>query len=257
MEKRAAERSGGKAISTHVTAIDERAAQPAYYAHIDAELSRLVDAPAPETPRPRKRRALKRTFDEVSAAMNAAVEAGDYDLVDQLADEMERIDQAETAAAAKAAQKAAAREAADRENNDRILALVESGYDPAEAESEVLGVAVESIRRRDFMAEARRDGLSGRSFDELIAGRVNEMIAQSYIDAENFTNGYMVKTAYKTKVDPRKLWTMNETTARKYMSDEMAEWFDQNGRITRQGYKDAVLAGRGGWRNAMTADFLQ
>lgn len=215
----------------------------------------VVEAPAPAAPKP-----AKRTFSDVEAEFQAAIEAGDDAAIDALAAEMEKLEAVEKKAAERAAAKAAAKQAETEANTDRMLELIDQGWDPAEAESEAFGLTVEFIRRRDFMAEARAAGHEGRSFDELLGWVFEERITEAYFAAEDATNGQMLKRRYGPdgkNIDPRKLWTLNETTARKYMSEEMAEWFDQNGRITRAGLKEAVLAGRGNWRNAMTADFLQ
>ncbi|QWY82188.1 MuF-like minor capsid protein [Mycobacterium phage Jarvi] len=217
----------------------------------------VVEAPAPSTPKPKP---AKRTLDEVEAEFQAAVEAGDDAAIDALVAEMEKLEAAEKKAAERAAAKAAAKQAETEAKTDRLLELIEQGWDPAEAESEAFGLSVEFIRRRDFMAEARAAGHEGRSFDELLGWVFEERITEAYFAAEDATRGVMLKRRYGPdgmNVDPRKLWTLNETTARKYMSEEMAEWFDQHGRITRAALKEAILAGRGNWRSAMTADFLQ
>lgn len=202
----------------------------------------------------------KRTLDDVEAEFQAAIEAGDDTAVDALVSEMEKLEAAERKAAERAAAKATARQAETEANTNRMLELIEQGWSPDEAESEAFGLTVEFIRRRDFMAEARAAGHEGRSFDELLGWVFDERITEAYLAAEDATRGQMLKRGYGPggkNVDPRKLWTLNETTARKYMSDEMAEWFDQHGRITRAGLKEAVLSGSGNWRNAMTSDFLQ
>ncbi|AEK07970.1 MuF-like minor capsid protein [Mycobacterium phage Anaya] len=216
----------------------------------------VVEAPAP-APKPKP---AKRTFDDVEAEFQAAVEAGDDAAIEALTAEMEKLEAAEKKAAERAAAKAAAKQAETEAKTDRLLELIEQGWDPAEAESEAFGLSVEFIRRRDFMAEARAAGHEGRSFDELLGWVFEERITEAYFAAEDATRGQMLKRRYGPdgkNVDPRKLWTLNETTARKYMSEEMAEWFDQHGRITRAGLKEAVLSGSGNWRNAMTSDFLQ
>ncbi|ASR77942.1 head maturation protease [Mycobacterium phage Bella96] len=216
----------------------------------------VVEAPAPAAaPKP-----AKRTLDDVEAEFQAAVEAGDDVAIDALVAEMEKLEAVEKKAAERAAAKAAAKQAELEVNTDRMLELIEQGWDPAEAESEAFGLSVEFIRRRDFMAEARAAGHEGRSFDELLGWVFEERITEAYFAAEDATHGQMLKRAYGPggrNIDPRKLWTLNETTARKYMSEEMAAWFDEHGRITRAGLKEAVLSGSGNWRNPMTADFLQ
>ncbi|WNM68298.1 capsid maturation protease and ADP-ribosyltransferase [Mycobacterium phage Tierra] len=209
------------------------------------------------TAKPKRQRKPKRTLDDIEREMSAAIEVGDDDLVDRLVDEMERIEARENAAAAKAAAKEAEKLAADQVKIDRMLELIEQGWDEVEAESEVYGGSVESIRKRNFMAQARADGHTGKSFEELLYWRFQEMVAEQYWAAEAATNGYMIKRPYVSKFDARKLWSVNETTARKYMSEEMAGWFDQHGRVTRASLREAVLAGRGWQQSALVGDFLQ
>ncbi|AER47561.1 head maturation protease [Mycobacterium phage DS6A] len=211
-----------------------------------------AEAPASEAP-PAELSALDRKLAEA----NAAMEAGEFDRADQLFAQAEKLEARAQAAEARAEAKAAEKAAAEQAKQDKVLDLIEQGWDPAEAQAEAFGVSVERVRRDEFIAEARRDGHEGRGFDELLRSVHAEKAAEQYWAAEAATNGYMLKRKFDGKIDPRKLWTVNEATARKWMSDEMAEWFDQNGRITRAGLRAAVLDGRGSWRSALTEDFLQ
>ncbi|MCP3811629.1 hypothetical protein NLX62_04705, partial [Mycobacteriaceae bacterium Msp059] len=144
--------------------------------------------------------------------------------------------------------------------SDEILAKIEQGYDPAEAEAEVTGKSVEAIRRRDFVRMARTEGLRGNTFEQLLSSAFHKHISELAIEAENATNGFMVKPRYDGKINTKNLWYVSDKKAREWMSDEMAEWFDQNGgRITRQIYKQMILSGQYGLRRytAMGEDFLQ
>ncbi|AHY26830.1 MuF-like minor capsid protein [Mycobacterium phage ZoeJ] len=225
-----------------------------YWQNVDAELNKAIGEPAPAKAEPAPAEA---PLDRMLREANAAMEAGDYDKADKLLGEADKLERAQKAKAAKAERDKARRQAADAAKQDEVLNLVEQGWEPAEAEAHVYGKSVESIRRRDFMAQARGDGHSGKSFDELVGDVHAELAAEQFWKAEAATNGYMLKRKYEGKVDPRTLWTMNETTARKYMSEEMAAWFDQHGRLTRAGLRESVLSGNANWRNPLTADFLQ
>lgn len=207
----------------------------------------------PAPPKPSKPRSL----DDVEAELNAALEVGDDALVEQLVAEMEALEEAARRQAERAAKAAARREAADRAKWERVGELIEQGWDPVEAESEAFGITVEKIRRRNFIAEARAEGHKGAGFDELLSSVFAERAAEQFWQAEQATKGYMLKRRYEGRVDPADLWTVNERTARAWMSDEMAEWFDENGRITKAQLREAILSGRANWRNAMTEDFLQ
>lgn len=235
-----------------------------YWQNVDAELGKAFAEPAPKaepTAEPAaKAEPAEAPLDRLLREANAAMETGDYDKADKLlaeADKLERAQQAKAAKAAKADKDKARRQAADAAKQDEVLNLVEQGWEPAEAESHVYGKSVESIRRRDFMSQARGDGHNGKSFDALVGDVHAEMAAEQFWKAEAATNGYMLKRKCEGKVDPRKLWTMNEAAARKYMSEEMAAWFDQHGRLTRAALRESVLSGKGNWRNPLTADFLQ
>ncbi|QTF81618.1 MuF-like minor capsid protein [Mycobacterium phage Juliette] len=227
-------------------------------------LRALEAAPEPEPEVPPQ----PRTLDVVEAELHAAIELDDADAIDRLIAEMDALEQAEREAAAKAAErerkkaereaaKAAQKEAEDRERWDRIGELIEQGYDPIEAEAEVLGVDPEKLRRRDFIAQARAEGHKGKGFDELLSSVFTEKATEQYWQAEAATNGYMLKRKYEGKVDPTDIWHVNERTARAWMSDELAAWFDENGRITKQLLRDAILSGRANWRNPLQEDFLQ
>jgi hypothetical protein len=216
-----------------VTELDAAADRP----DISDELDQLdagdddfaeLDEPGPKSTETRLDMALRE--------LEEAMESGDDE---RIAAAAELADQLE----AEAQRAAERREQKKREIQDRIFALIEGGTDPAEAEAEVTGKSVESIRRRDFMAQARSDGHTGASFEKLLGSAFDTRADEAYWLAEAATNGFMLKRQYEGKVDPRQLWYVNETTARKYMSDEMAEWFDQNGRITRAILRDMVLSG--------------
>ncbi|ARQ95446.1 head maturation protease [Mycobacterium phage Shandong1] len=260
MEQRGAERLRLHRIGQWLDAEDEHRHAVAYYERVDAELAKILGTepePEPAAAPKAKTRKPKRTLEQIEAELSAAIETGDEARIDALVEEMETVEARERVAAEKAAAAEAAKLAEDQAKVDRMLELIEQGWDEAEAESEVYGLSVEQIRRRNFMAEARADGHTGKGFDELLRSRFEEMAAEQYWAAEAATNGFLLNRRHEGKVDPRKIWTVNETTARKWMSDELAGWFDEHGRITYAGLREAILSGRGNWRNAMTADFLQ
>ena len=213
-----------------------------------------VDLDAPEP-------AQSRTFEDVEAEFHAAIEAGDDAAVDRLAGELEDIEAAQRKAEQKAARAAARREADISAKSSRVLELIENeGYDPAEAEAEVFGISVERVRRRDFIAQARAEGHLGAGFDELLASVYRREIQNLYVQAEKATRGTIFNRATENKygpggLDALQLWTANESSARKWMSEEMARWFDENGRLTKSALRAMILDGRSTWRDAMTRDF--
>lgn len=182
-----------------------------------------LKTPAPSTLPP---------VDAAIAQAEAAMERGDFDAAGRLFDKAARLEAAEKA-----------KEAATRAQSDKIIGLIEQGWDPAEAEAEVTGNSPEGIRRRDFIAKARKDGHAGKGFDELLASVHAQYVAEQYYRSEQETRGAL-KSAYVGKYHPRDLWKVNDATARKIMTPEMAGWFDRNGgRITRDVMKRAILSG--------------
>ncbi|WNM68949.1 minor capsid protein [Mycobacterium Phage TribleTrouble] len=219
-------------------------------------------------PTPKPGRRPKRTLDDVEAELNAAIEIDDGDAIDRLVDEMDRIEKREKAAAARneaaKAKRAAARvereaykEAADRAKWDRMGELVDQGWREDEAEAEAFGKTVEQVRRDNFMRDALRDGHRGNTFTKVLKDKYYSLADEAYWQAEAATNGHMITRKYVGKVDPTHLWFMSERDARKYMSEEMANWFDEHGRITFMAYRQSVLDGTSRWRNAMTPDYNQ
>ncbi|QFG11431.1 head maturation protease [Mycobacterium phage Ekdilam] len=219
-------------------------------------------------PKPVRTRKPKRTLDEVEAELNAAIELDDGDAIDRLVDEMDAIEKREKAAAARneaakakravaAAEREAYKEAETRAKWERMSALADDGWDYAEAEAEAFGLSVEDVRKKNFMLDAQRDGHSGNTFTKVLKQSYYSLVEEAYWKAEADTNGFMIARKYTGKVDPTMLWHMSERDARKYMSEEMAQWFDDNGRLTFMAYRQSVLDGTGRWRNAMTPDYNQ
>lgn len=197
-------------------------------------------------------------IDTVLAEATAALEAGDDDRAMALFDKAEKLEAKRNAKAAKAAAKLAAEEADVEEKSGRVLALIDQGWRPDEAEAEVYGVTVDSIRRRNFIAAARADGHAGKGFDELLTSVHFRLTDEQFWRAEADTNGNLVKRKYIGRFSGRNLWTVNDRTARKYMSEEMAAWFDANGgRLTRSIMREAILAGRDYYDLTQQEDYYQ
>jgi hypothetical protein len=191
-------------------------------------------------------------MDRAVADLEEAIDSGDDARVERAAAALEKLDRQEQQAAAKEARKAAAAVA----EGDRILELIEDGWDPAEAEAQVTGKTVDVIRRRDFIATARAEGHAGAGFDDLLSSVHQRMVDELAIVAENATRGKMVRTRYELQVSPKQLWSVNDATARKWMSEEMAAWFDENGRLTRSSLREMILSGNYA-RRATSQDYLQ
>lgn len=248
-----------------------KALTPAAVRNVDDELAKPFggEAEAAAPPAATKRvRKPKRTLDDVELDLNAAIEAGDEDLIGKFADEMDRVERRDAAVAARAEAKKAEREAvraakaeaADAERRaqqDRIFELIEEGTDPDVAESDVTGESLDTVRRRNYMLAMQAEGHHGNTFTKVLKQKYYALVNEAYLAAEDATRGAMIKPQFVGKVDETALWSMSERDARKYMSDEMAAWFDQHGRLTFMAYRQSVLDGHGAWRNATTEDYLQ
>uniref|UniRef100_A0AAU8GQ46 Capsid maturation protease n=1 Tax=Mycobacterium phage Pharb TaxID=3136626 RepID=A0AAU8GQ46_9VIRU len=225
------------------------------------------EPPAPA--KPKRARKPQRTLDEIEAELNAAIELDDGEAIDRLADEMDRVEKRLKAAAARneaakakraaaRSEREAAKEAAERARWEQMGELVDKGWDEDEAEAYAFGLEVEDVRKRNFMRDAQRDGHNGNTFTKVLKQKFYALVDEAYWKAEAATNGHMIARKYEGKVSPTLLWHMSERDARKYMSEEMANWFDENGRLTFMAYRQAVLDGHEGrWRNAMTPDYNQ
>jgi hypothetical protein len=225
-----------------------------------AEVAQLRDiaAPAVNLDAPAKpKKAPMRPLDQVEADFYAAVDAGDDALITKFADEMEAVEAAEKKAEARRARDAARREAIDRAKWDEVSRLIDQGVNPLEAESDVFKISMDKLRRREFIKDARADGIWGAGFDELVTKKTKLMIEEQFRAAEDATNGRMLKRKYAATIDERQLWTAPEVKARAWMSEEMAAWFDQHGRITRAALRQSILDGNPIWRSALGEDFLQ
>lgn len=247
----------------------------------------IPNDPAPVSSVAAVDRAGETELDRTVREFEEAVASGDDARIEAAAAAMDAAEQAEAKAAEQAAKRAARAEAIADAEQDRILAAVEAGTDPVEAEADVLidrpsqqrkirdlvksgsseefatssvyAQIVERIRRRDFMAQARADGHSGKGFDDLLDSVFLRRVEEIYIEAENACRGQMVTRKFVGKFDPKRFWYVNDATARKYMSDELAEWFDQNGRLTRPVMRQMILDGETSFDRytAMRADYLQ
>ncbi|AKF14441.1 capsid maturation protease [Mycobacterium phage FlagStaff] len=216
-----------------------------------------------------------------------AVATGDDDLIDQAADHMDAVEKAEMARRAAAddalakvaaknerlrARRQAEREAEQNAIYDEIGELV--GEDASigeyhQAEAQVIArrtgkseqEVLESIRKREFMRTAE---VAGNGFEDTLRGVFRYEVHKAYMLAEAETNGVMVKKEFSgignsKAFDPVNLWYCSEAQARKVMSEEMANWFDANGRITLSVMRQMILDGDENFRRrtVMTEDFNQ
>ena len=231
------------------------------------EIAKAALPPPPATPPPGDSVAdiLNTPVDEIDRLISegtAALEAGDDVLADELfgrAQKLERAQEVKAERAAKAREtRATKRDAENSAKWQRVSELIDQGTDPIEAESTVFGRSMESIWRREFMAKAKKDGYHGETVGKVIREMYAEFSSVQYYRMEAATNGQFIKRKYVDLYDSRDLWSMSDATARKVISDEAAQWFDDNGgRVTFNIFRKSVLDGSGTFDTVMQQDFLQ
>lgn len=209
-----------------------------------------------------RRAAADVAIDEAVAAFEAACASGDDDAITRTCDAMEALEAAEQerrAAAevqlAKIAEKherQRARRQAEREAIQDEIARVAEENDAQNdedfwfAEAEVMARrtgksasdVLVAIRKREFV---RQSAFKGAGFEDTLKNEFAHLVEQAYMQAEDATRGYMTRKG--SKFDPKNLWYCNDATARRHMSEEMANWFDENGRITLPVMREMVLSG--------------
>lgn len=161
----------------------------------------------------------KLTDKQLDTRLTRATEREDFDDLDAVVAEMERREAA--GAAAEAAQWS------------RFDQLIGEGWDEENAVAEVFGHSVKQQRRDRVITQLRGEGYSGKGFDELTRTAFRDEIYQRYRAAEDATRGHMLTPAsQRAGIDPHKLFTGTEATARKHASDELKAWWDMHGRVT-------------------------
>jgi hypothetical protein len=99
------------------------------------------------------------------------------------------------------------------------------------------------IRQR-VIANLRAEGYVGAGYDVLVTARHKDLAEDEYLRADNDLRGKLVRTAYQSFYDARKLWFCSQRELRKYASDELLGWFDQYGRLTRAQLADNLMGRR-------------
>lgn len=185
-------------------------------------------------------------LDELGARAAAAIEAEDFDLLDAI-DAREQVVRAQIAAREarnaaardKRARAAAAKRAEQEAEYDRLVA---GGMDVESAWGTAFGISADQQRRQDAISRLRGDGHDGAGFDELSRNAYADVVHDEWLAAENELT-FLVRREYASDVDPRELWKVNETTARKWATPELLEWWDQHGRTTLDGFRAGLLGG--------------
>lgn len=95
--------------------------------------------------------------------------------------------------------------------------------------------------RRQLMMYLRSLGYTAPGLDALIRLYHRDIAEQEYLRADAEI-GFLLKREH-AGYSARKLWFCNLRELRKYASDEMLSWFDENGRTTFLSLRDRLLTG--------------
>lgn len=113
-----------------------------------------------------------------------------------------------------------------------------------EALARVQDVPIERVYRDEFLDLMQRENGGVTSYKKAVATLHSASIEKWERDMEAATNGYFYKREFSGEgLAPADLWTMNQVTADKYMSDEARDWFDEHGRVTMADLRDMIDRG--------------
>lgn len=195
------------------------------------------------------------SLDQLTEEMTASIDVEDFDRMDRFAAEIDRREAANLRAREKRERNRSAKERAQSAKYDELLA---AGVDDETAIEQAFGIGVVQQRRMNAISTLRGWGYQGRSLDDLFKAWHRDEAHDEYLRAEEATRTHMLKSRYEGKMDARSLWFRNEATARKYASDELLEWWDQNGRATVEELKARLMDPTELARiQASRSDFLQ
>lgn len=123
----------------------------------------------------------------------------------------------------------------------------ERGISYEQALAEVQDLDLDQVHRRDFVARAKREGLVSTNHADLVSELHRRFTLDWVIMCETDCNGQLLKPRYRDLeggFTADMLWSVNDVTARKYISDEAALWFDEIGaRITKADLESMIDAG--------------
>jgi hypothetical protein len=96
--------------------------------------------------------------------------------------------------------------------------------------------------RKRVIAELRAQGYNAPGVDSLIRLYHRDIAEHEYLKAEQELRGHMIRNEH-AGYSARRLWFCNLRELRKYATDEMLTWFDENRRITYPMLRDQLLTG--------------
>lgn len=197
----------------------------------------------------------------LDSAMRDAVETEDYDRFDTLTAEADARDTRRAAAEARERQRRGelepAKSARDVQAWVRYEQLTAAGVPDDEAFARASGMSLTELRHNQAINSLRDAGYQGRNFDALARASYRDQVTGWYFRAEDETRGHMLtRDAQNRGIDARSLFTGSEARARRWASDELKEFWDQNGRVTYNRYREQLLGGTSRRERGTDGDFL-
>lgn len=189
---------------------------------------------------------------EVERRMRTALARDRIEDFERYADEVDRRDARRAADRERRAEQRAAREAEQLAEWERLL---DAGYADEQAVEVAYGVPVERQRRDAAKESLRGDGYRG-TWAQMTRAAYRDALEREYRRAEDGTRGTLVSKRAGDRIRTEHLFTRNEAFARKWASEELLAWWDQNGRLTYDAFVEQLVDGRGDL-SGRGGDFLQ
>lgn len=180
------------------------------------------------------------SFDDLNQQVADAVEAEDFELMERVLAELDRRAARNAAAQERRTAQREAREAQQMADYDRMLA---EGVDDEEAVLAAFGISIERQRRINAISYLRGLGYQGDGLDQLIRAWHQDEALQAWRRAEDDLRGQLLNPEARAagRIDPRDLWTMNESHALTHASEDLQGWWDEHGRVTAAELKAQLL----------------
>lgn len=172
---------------------------------------------------------------DLEAAMQDAIARDDFDRFDELSEEIDRRDADRNRRREQRQERSRARDEQQAAEMERRLA---EGQDEESAVLDVYGVSVDRQRRDRAIALLRNNGYVGAGFDELTRDSFENEANRAYLKAEDDTRGTLLNREGRAAgIDPRSLFKGPDNRARRYASEELLAWWDENGRLTLEEHR--------------------
>jgi hypothetical protein len=187
--------------------------------------------------------------DELSDAMGTA---GEEEL-DRIVRELDRRDRAQRKSERARERRHERRTAEERRRSADFDAACDAGEDPEEAYARVYGVSEEKVRRQAAEESLRSAGYAGRDFRSMVKTAHAEDVRERYLHAEDVCRGHMLNAAGRAAgIDSESLFSGPASRAKKYASEELADYFREHGRLTVEDFTAGLLGGHA--RHRTTGD---